>query len=198
MNAYDTGSRARGRAADHLWSGLSRPLLVLAAASLTAGIVTGGLSYLDRSPERENHVDGTAAWEVHAVLLAVTIALTLAVLRRRGAAAFVTMVLSPLSATAAQRLARTFRSILNHPTALLRLLLGFVPIALLIYSPFRIGMQILGGLDPNFTANAWGGPTYLGAMACHYLDGALLMAAAAFLLDRLLLPAGNAATGRMP
>lgn len=189
MNTYDTGSRARGHAADHLWPRLSRPLLVIAAVSLTAGIVTGGLSYLDRSPDHETHVEGTAAWGIHFLLLAVTVALTVVVLRRRGIPAFIAMLLSPLSRIAAQRLARTFRSILNHPTALLRLILGFLPIALLIYSPFRLGVQILGGLDPNFTANAWGGPTYLGAMACHYLDGVLLMAAAVFLLDRLLLPA---------
>ncbi|WP_280382388.1 hypothetical protein [Nocardia wallacei] len=46
----------------------------------------------------------------------------------------------------------------------------------------------MAGLDPNFTVDAWGGPGYLGAMACHYLDGALLMAAAAGLLHVLLLP----------
>ncbi|MFE9577583.1 hypothetical protein ACFYO1_14425 [Nocardia sp. NPDC006044] len=189
MNAYDTGSPARSLTVGH--PRLSRPLLGIAAISLTAGIVTGGLSFLDRSPEHENHVDGTAAWGIHVLLLAATIVLALVVLRRRGAAAFLAMLLSPLSTTAARRLARTFRSILNHPTALLRLIFGFVPIVLLVYSPFRVGLQILGGLDPNFTANAWGGPTYLGAMACHYLDAVLLMAAAVFLLDRLLLPAGT-------
>ncbi|MFB8275378.1 hypothetical protein [Nocardia colli] len=189
MNAYDTGSRARNLAADRIRSQLSRPLLVIAAVSLTAGIAAGGLIYLNRSPEHETQVSGTGAWGIHAFLLAATIAFTVVVLRRRGTPAFIAMLLSPLSTTAAQRLTRTLRSILNHPTALLRLILGFLPIALLIYSPFRIGMQVLGGLDPNFTANAWGGPTYLGAMACHYLDAALLMAAAVFLLDRLLLPA---------
>ncbi|MEV6559507.1 hypothetical protein AB0M22_27575 [Nocardia sp. NPDC051756] len=188
MNAYDTGSRARRLPADHIRTRLSRPLLVITAVSLTAGIATGGLSYLNRSADQENHVDGTAAWGIHVFLLAATIALTVVAIRRRGTPAFIAMLLSPLSTTAAQRLIRTLRSILNHPTALLRLIVGFLPIALLIYSPFRIGIQILGGLDPNFTANAWGGPTYLGAMACHYLDAALLMAAAAFLLDRLLLP----------
>jgi hypothetical protein len=38
------------------------------------------------------------------------------------------------------------------------------------------------------TVGAWGGPTYLGAMACHYLDCFLLVAAAAWALDRILLP----------
>ena len=31
-----------------------------------------------------------------------------------------------------------------------------------------------------------GGPSYAGAMACHYLDVVVIMAAAAWLLDRIL------------
>ena len=53
----------------------------------------------------------------------------------------------------------------------------------------RIGEQVTGGLDPNFTVNAWGGPTYLGAMACHYLDAALMIAVSAWLLNMILPPA---------
>lgn len=41
-------------------------------------------------------------------------------------------------------------------------------------------------LDPNFTVNAWGGPSYAGAMACHYLDLFLLAAGAAWLVDCIL------------
>lgn len=59
-------------------------------------------------------------------------------------------------------------------------------VALLGYNALRAGLQVLGGLDPDFTANAWGGPGYAGAMACHYLDLALLSAAAGWLLDRVL------------
>ncbi len=99
-----------------------------------------------------------------------------------------------MGATAAKRVAHTLSSVFRHPTALLRLLIGIVPMTILVYSPWRIGQQILAGLDPNFTVNAWGGPSYLGAMACHYFDGALLMATAAGLLDLLLLPLGT--TGR--
>ena len=52
-----------------------------------------------------------------------------------------------------------------------------------------------GGLDPNFTVNAWGGPSYLGAMTCHYLDLVLMIAVAAWLLSKILLPATD---GRIP
>ncbi len=67
-----------------------------------------------------------------------------------------------------------------------------LPLLMVIaYSFWRIGEQLTGGLDPNFTVNAWGGPTYLGAMACHYLDGALIIAVSAWLLDKILLPAAS-------
>ncbi|MFI7000053.1 hypothetical protein [Nocardia sp. NPDC050175] len=191
MNTYGTESRAPSVRAD---STLSRPLLVIAATSLAAGIVAGGASYLNRSPEHETHVEGTAALWPHLLLLALTAAL-IVVLRRRGHHPF-RLLLAPVSTIAAQRLGRTLRSILTHPTALLRLLLSILPIALLVYSPFRIGVQILGGLDPNFTVNAWGGPSYLGAMVFHYFDGTLLMAAAAALLNLLLLPSKQAAHAR--
>lgn len=52
-----------------------------------------------------------------------------------------------------------------------------------------MGMQVTGGLDPNATVNAWGGPTYLGALLARWLDGIVSFYAAAFLLSCLLLPA---------
>jgi hypothetical protein len=59
-------------------------------------------------------------------------------------------------------------------------------LAVIGYCCWRVGEQVTAGLDPNFTANAWGGPTYLGAMACHYLDAALIIAASSWLLDKIL------------
>ncbi len=78
-----------------------------------------------------------------------------------------------------------------------RILLALLPAALFLYGFYRAGMQVTGGLDPNFTVNAWGGPSYPGAMACHYLDLFALMAAAAWLLDKILLPdpAGSRSPG---
>ncbi len=61
-------------------------------------------------------------------------------------------------------------------------------LTVIAYSFWRAGKQVTGGLDPNFTVNAWGGPTYLGAMACHYLDVALIIAVSAWLLSKIMLP----------
>ncbi|QIS13757.1 hypothetical protein [Nocardia arthritidis] len=168
----------------------SGPLVAVAVVSFAAGIVSGGISYANRSAHREAHVAGTAAWWPHLALLVFAVVLVVVVTRRAARPAG--LLLAPLGSPAAQRLRHTLAATRRHPTAALRLLVGIVPMAILVYSPWRIGEQILGGLDPNFTANAWGGPSYLGAMACHYLDAALLMAASAGLLNLLLLPAEGA------
>jgi len=77
-----------------------------------------------------------------------------------------------------------------------RVLLAAALVLLIAYGWFRAGMQVLGGLDPNFTANAWGGPSYLGAMACHYLDCGLIMAVAAGALDLVLVSSPTAISGK--
>lgn len=168
---------------------LSGPAVSIAAVSFAAGIASGGISYINRSPHREAHVAGTAAWWPHLALFVLAVALVIVVVRRSPRP--VDVLLAPLGSRAAQRLRRTLSAARRHPTAVLRLLIGLLPLVILVYSPWRIGEQILGGLDPNFTVNAWGGPSYLGAMACHYLDATLLMAAAAGLLHLLLLPAAK-------
>ncbi len=87
---------------------------------------------------------------------------------------------------AARRAARTVSAALRGQSA--RALAALLPAALFLYCSWRAGEQVTAGLDPNFTVNAWGGPSYLGAMACHYLDCAVLIAAAAWLLGKILLP----------
>ncbi|CAM4084884.1 hypothetical protein NONI108955_08135 [Nocardia ninae] len=191
MNTYDTE-----RVADGLRMQFSRPLVAIATASLVAGIVFGGTIYLNRSPELATPVDGTSAWLPHLVLFALAAVVGTVILRRRGVEATIQLLPAPVGTTAARRLGNTLRAIPRHPSVLLRVLLAVPAMVVLVYCPFRIGVQVLAGLDPNFTVNAWGGPTYLGAMACHYLDAALLIAAAAYLLNKLLLPATRPGTHR--
>ncbi|MFJ4654961.1 hypothetical protein ACIP5Y_27115 [Nocardia sp. NPDC088792] len=169
-------------------SRLSRPLTALAAFSVTAGVVSGGISYAMRSSQREAHVAGTAAWWQHLIVLLLAVVI-IVVLARRGFRP--ADLLAPLTSHAAQRLRATAKAAAHHPGAALRLLLGLLPLVILVYMPWRIGEQVLGGLDPNFIANAWGGPGYFGAMACHYMDCVLLMGVSAGLLHVLLLPAGS-------
>jgi len=164
------------------------PRLAAAAAGIAGvGIVTGFIEYLHRSPIREAHLPGTSAWAPHLIAAAVACALY-GVARWRHGSRFGRgsgrlLLLSPLGRSATSRLMATMRQVAWRSTAALP------PLALIGYSLWRVGEQVTAGLDPNFTANAWGGPTYLGAMACHYLDAALMIAVSAWLLDKILLSA---------
>ena len=170
---------------------LSAPLVILAAALFAAGVVSGLFSYLDRSSVRETFVPGSSAWWQQ---LAVAVVACAAFgygrwrhQRRFGRHSDRLWLLAPLGKPAARRVAQTLGA-LRGPSGLGRALLAVPPAAVFLYFFYRNGEQVIGGLDPNFTVNAWGGPTYIGAMACHYLDGLVLMGAAAWLLDRILLP----------
>lgn len=164
---------------------LSARLLVCAAGLTAIGIATGLVEYLNRSSIREARVPGTSAWPQHLIVAAVACALYAIVRWRRGRRPAeegrrVPLLLVPLSRGAAARLSAAMR----HRSW--RTVVALPPLFLIAYSFWRAGEQVVGGLDPNFTANAWGGPSYLGAMACHYLDLALVVAACAWLLNKLL------------
>lgn len=162
------------------------PLLsACAGAFLGLGLVTGLIEYLHRSPAREVHAPGTSAWTPHLIEAAMACALYGVAWsrhrRRFGRGSGRLLLLAPLGAAAASRLMVTMRQ------SSWRTVAALPPLAFIAYGFWRIGEQVTAGLDPNFTVNAWGGPTYLGAMACHYLDCLLIMAACAWLLDRILL-----------
>ena len=173
---------------------LSRVTAAVLAVLLVTGIAEGAAEYARRPPGTVRHVTGTNAITVH-VLIAVTAAAAVISIQarrsrqpaqRRGPSPWT----APFSARAASRLRRTaqFTGGLSLPN--LARAVGAVPLVLvLLYTPFRMGQQITGGLDPNATINAWGGPTYPGALLAHWLDGIVGFYAAAFLLSRLLLPA---------
>jgi hypothetical protein len=173
-----------GNAVSRMYRQVS-PHLSASAVGITAvGIVTGVIEYLHRSPIREAHLPGTSAWTPHLVVAAVAGALYGVARwrhgRRFGRGSGRLLLLAPLGKSAASRLMATTRQVSWRSAAALP------PLALIGYSLWRVGEQVIGGLDPNFTANAWGGPSYLGAMACHYLDAALMIGVGAWLLDKIL------------
>ncbi|SHN44017.1 hypothetical protein SAMN05443668_11018 [Cryptosporangium aurantiacum] len=159
----------------------SRTAVTVAAVSTVAGLLSGLAMYLGRSPEREQHVAGTEAWLPH-VAVAVVLAVWLLIASRRSPLGL-RVILAPLGRPIAARIAATFRAraVLRWPAV------GFL-VFVEAYLCWRIGVQVFAGLDPNFTANAWGGPSYAGAMLCHYLDGALLLLVCHTLLRWVTLP----------
>jgi hypothetical protein len=177
---------------------LSLPVTVLVTALFAAGVISGWLRYLDRSPVREKFIPGASAWwQQLAVAAGACVLFGYARWRhqrRFGRDSQHLWLLAPLGRPAARRAARPMAGIRRGPSGLGRALLALLPAGLFLYCFWRAGLQVTSGLDPNSTVNAWGGPTYLGAMACHYLDCAVLLAAAAWLLDRILCPDPPGAT----
>jgi hypothetical protein len=161
------------------------PLLTVVVAGVTAvGIATGFLRYLDRSPIRESAAPGAAAWGQQLAVAGVACALYGVARwrrgRRPGRGSGRLLLLAPVGRNAAARLTAAARQASWRMAAAIPLL------GVIGYCCWRVGEQVTAGLDPNFTANAWGGPSYLGAMACHDLDAALIIAATGWLLDKIL------------
>ena len=166
---------------------LSRRLAMIAGVLFTGGVSIGWLTYVHRSASALRHVPGTSAWWQHAVVAAVALAIVgVTWLGQRRGRVGPRVWLAPLSSSAAHRSSRLFIQALWSAAGFARAVAATLLMLLLAFCAFRAGYQITSGLDPNSTVNAWGGPTYVGAMACHYLDLFVLMAAVAWLLDRLL------------
>jgi hypothetical protein len=174
---------------------LSPALTVLAGALLAAGPAVGLADYLNRSAVPARFVPGSSAWWQHGAVAVTGAVLMTVAWRRRRTPPGRLWLLAPIGRAAARRVAATVRDCGGRRAALGRLALALPPAALFLYGPFRAARQVTGGLDPNATVNAWGGPGYAGALACHWLDIFLLMAAAAWLLDKILVPDPAAAGG---
>lgn len=182
----DSASRAGVLASGstHGCSRVSRLTVTVLAAAFVAGVAKGAIAYASRSLVLKQHVAGTNAItaEVALAVIAATAVVTIEMVcwRRRGQSPWI----APFSGRAMVRLRQATRLPTGKAAA------RAVPVALMllviVYCPYRIGAQIIGGLDPNATVNAWGGPSYAGAMGAHYLDCLIGFYLAAFVLSRLL------------
>jgi hypothetical protein len=174
---------------------LSRFTVGALVAAFLLGIAKGAVEYARRSAAAEPHAAGTNAILIH-VLLAVAVAATVLVIQvgraRRPGERGRSPWAAPFSHRAAARLGRTLRFAHGPSLPNVARALATVPLVLVVaYAPARMGAQVIGGLDPNNTVNAWGGPTYIGAMLAHYLDALVGFYAACFLLGRLLLSSSD-------
>jgi hypothetical protein len=165
---------------------LSRPAVIIGTVATVVGLASGVVRYRTRSEQLEVQIPGTEAWTAHGVVL-VVVAVWFWLASRRSPLGW-KVIFAPLGRPIAARIAATFRGGAG-PGNLLRCLAVAVLVFLEVYMAWRIGHQVFAGLDPNFARNAWGGPSYLGAMFCHYLDGALLYSICHVLLRWITVPA---------
>lgn len=150
-----------------------RPVL-LYGVLLALGVVLGGVLLAVTDETSAGAGVATANW-IHVGLAAAALT-ALAVAWRRDRAAFLR---HPFTAAGWADLTSAFRW-RDRPVPLRPV--AFLAALVLAYTPVRAGLQVLAGLDPDFTRDAWGGPTYLGAAAAHWLDGALIFLACTALL----------------
>jgi hypothetical protein len=71
---------------------------------------------------------------------------------------------------------------------MLRALAAMALLVVLAYWPVMMGQHLTSDLDPNQTVTAWGGPSYMGAVLAHWLDGIVAFYAVGLLLSWVLLP----------
>lgn len=171
---------------------LSRLSGTVFLALFLIGVAEGAAQYARRTSAIVRHVAGSNAITIHVVLAIAAAAAVIGIQagrRRRPAQRGPSPWAAPFSASALARLSRTIRFAHGLSLRNLARVIATVPLVfVLLYLPFRMGEQITSGLDPNATVNAWGGPTYLGALLAHWLDSIVGFYAAAFLLSYLLLP----------
>ena len=143
---------------------------------------------------------------VHCVIAAITIGLVVGVHHRNPARlrAFVRAPFTTagwhnlLSASAALPrwfgdIARAVSGRSSHRHKLRYVLLGLpagivlsVGAAVIWFTPLRAGLQVFAALDADFTRDAWGGPSYLGASLAHWMDGVLMLYAATAVIRSML------------
>ena len=165
---------------------ISRLTVSVFVAAFLVGLASGVVSYAHRSRVIEQRTVNATANEIEIGVAIAAAAIVAAVQLwrsrnpgRRGQSPW----LAPFSARAAARVARTFRS--SAGAAPLRALRALLLILVMLYMPWRMGSVLTGAFDPNAVVNAWGGPTFIGAVAAHWLDCIIGFYAAAFLLGRL-------------
>jgi hypothetical protein len=181
----------RARTTDRRTMADRRPLVVFAGV-FAVGVVLGLIELLtDRNKTSTGASVAVANW-VH-VGIAVVLLIALAVAYVRARRSLVDFLIRPFTS-------QGWESLRQGLTNLPRLLVGrrpvrrilqdlaaFVAAVLMLLVALRAGEQVFAALDPDFTRDAWGGPSYLGASLAHWMDGLILF----YLFGLLLLRTGR-------
>jgi hypothetical protein len=160
--------------------------LTLVSAVFAIGVVAGAESYVNRSSVVVRHENGSSAIATQIVIFVAALVIVVGTRYKRSrstsplrhqvwSSAFSKESMSRVRQTIQLKKGFSLVNLARIPTSLLLILL-------MLYWPFRMGQQLIGGLDPNFNVNAWGGPTYAGALLAHWLDCILAFYALAFIL----------------
>ena len=165
---------------------LSRTTLNVFAFLLVAGLGFGAYRYSHRPATFPPNDPANNAILVHLIIAACVVLTVAAIQLYRKRKRLSNIWLAPFSQNALQRFKAT---ILPKPVTVLSIIRAALCLPLLIvilFEPFRMGAQIIGALDPSEPANAWGGPSYAGAMAAHYMDCLIFIYVSALILHWIM------------
>jgi len=170
---------------------LSRTIITIIGTLAIIGFISGIMSYLHRPATYKPNDPAANAILAHILLAITTLIVVIAIQAYRTRRHLPSIWLAPFSTNAYRRVTRT---LVPRPFALagvLRIIPCLLLLYVLLWEPYRAALQIVGALDPAFTANAWGGPSYLGASLAHWLDGLLLFYGSAYLLHLVMAKVPN-------
>ena len=187
-------------------SPFSRTAVICFAVLFAIGTAAGLIQLINDTETTSTGAGVAVANLVHCGIAVITIGLVVAV-HRRNPARLRTFVRAPFTAAGWRCLllatvalprwlvdivrAMSGRRSSRHTSR--RLILGLpaglllpVSAALVWFTPLRAGLQVFAAFDADFTRDAWGGPSYLGASLAHWMDGVLIFYAASALIRTVL------------
>ena len=187
-------------------SPVSRTAVTCVVVLFAIGTAAGLVQLISDTDTTSTGAGVAVANVVHCLIAAITIGVAVAIHRRNPArlrafarAPFTTAGWHNLisASTALPRslgdIARAVSGRSSHRHKLGHVLLGLpagivltVGAALIWFTPLRAGQQVFAALDADFTRDAWGGPSYLGASLAHWMDGVLMFYAATALIRAML------------
>lgn len=133
---------------------LSSPTVVALFATAVVGLAKGAVAYTRRSSVPKAHVRPTNC-VTQEICIAVAFFIVIVVVEmRRRQHGLPSPWVAPFTRHAWSRLRAPFTE--GGWTKLLRLSLMVPLVVFALYWPYRMGAQIIGGLDHNSTVNAWG------------------------------------------
>jgi len=165
---------------------LSRVTLFTFGILAAIGLVQGIMIWQDKPATVPQNDPASNAIITHIIIAAVSLVLVVAIQRYRSARKLSNIWLAPLSERAFARFKATFVPRQLTITGIGRMILTLLPLFLILWTPYRSAMQVFAALNPTVTANAWGGPSYLGASLAHWMDGLALLYFGALLLHFIL------------
>lgn len=165
---------------------LSRTTLTTFGLMLAAGLAYGYYRYLHRPATFPPNDPKNNAILIHLILAACSVVMVVAIHVYRKRKRLSSVWLAPFSRHALQRFKATIFPKPVTPLSVVRAIACVPLLVVVLWEPFRMAAQITASFDPSEPANAWGGPSYVGAALAHWMDCLILLYLGALMFHWLM------------